>query len=198
MQIHDRRALSWSGRATEIDDDSDIFEELAALTEPDAWQNDATCSQTDPEAFFPEKGGSTREAKRICRDCCPVRADCLQFAIDNDERFGIWGGFSERERRKITRGHASHIVGLADADHDVIAAVSTNRCAFCRQEIPDGARTRQGRFCSEMCKRRDYAHNHPLEHGTEAMYMRHIRLSEDPCPECRIASGAARSERKLA
>lgn len=68
-----------------------------------AWQADALCAQTDPEAFFPEKGGSTREAKRICEDC-EVRAECLQYALENDERFGIWGGLSERERRKLRRG----------------------------------------------------------------------------------------------
>lgn len=67
-----------------------------------AWQADALCAQTDPEAFFPEKGGSTREAKRIC-DSCEVRSECLEYALQNDERFGIWGGLSERERRKLRK-----------------------------------------------------------------------------------------------
>ena len=58
------------------------------------------CAETDPEAFFPEKGGSTREAKRVCVRC-DVRAECLEYALANDERFGIWGGLSERERRRI-------------------------------------------------------------------------------------------------
>ena len=66
------------------------------------WQERALCAQTDPEAFFPEKGGSTREAKRVCRSC-EVRAECLDYALENDERFGIWGGLSERERRRIKR-----------------------------------------------------------------------------------------------
>lgn len=66
------------------------------------WQEQALCAQTDPEAFFPEKGGSTREAKRICQ-ACPVRDDCLEFALEHDERFGIWGGLSERERRRLKR-----------------------------------------------------------------------------------------------
>ncbi|WP_349828702.1 WhiB family transcriptional regulator [Brevibacterium litoralis] len=65
-----------------------------------AWQDQALCAQTDPEAFFPEKGGSTREAKKVCASC-EVRSECLDYALDNDERFGIWGGLSERERRKI-------------------------------------------------------------------------------------------------
>lgn len=66
------------------------------------WQERALCAQADPEAFFPEKGGSTREAKRICTRC-EVRGDCLDFALGADERFGVWGGLSERERRKLKR-----------------------------------------------------------------------------------------------
>ncbi|GAA2984371.1 WhiB family redox-sensing transcriptional regulator [Microbacterium terrae] len=69
---------------------------------PLGWQTDALCAQTDPEAFFPEKGGSTRDAKRICTSC-DVRGECLEYALQNDERFGIWGGLSERERRKLKR-----------------------------------------------------------------------------------------------
>ena len=64
------------------------------------WQEQALCAQTDPEAFFPEKGGSTREAKRICM-ACQVRDECLEYALTHDERFGIWGGLSERERRRL-------------------------------------------------------------------------------------------------
>lgn len=69
---------------------------------PLAWQTDSLCAQTDPEAFFPEKGGSTRDAKKICTSC-EVRNQCLEYALQNDERFGIWGGLSERERRKLRK-----------------------------------------------------------------------------------------------
>jgi WhiB family redox-sensing transcriptional regulator len=69
---------------------------------PLAWQSDSLCAQTDPEAFFPEKGGSTRDAKKICASC-EVRVHCLEYALENDERFGIWGGLSERERRKLRK-----------------------------------------------------------------------------------------------
>jgi WhiB family redox-sensing transcriptional regulator len=69
----------------------------------DQWQDRALCAQTDPEAFFPEKGGSTREAKKICLGC-EVRHECLEYALEHDERFGIWGGLSERERRRLKRG----------------------------------------------------------------------------------------------
>ena len=66
------------------------------------WAERALCAQTDPEAFFPEKGGSTREAKKVCLGC-DVRAECLEYALANDERFGIWGGLSERERRRLKK-----------------------------------------------------------------------------------------------
>jgi WhiB family redox-sensing transcriptional regulator len=83
----------------------EAFDELWALgDEPEhqEWQDRALCAETDPEAFFPEKGGSTREAKRICSGC-EVRAECLEYALAHDERFGIWGGLSERERRRVKR-----------------------------------------------------------------------------------------------
>ncbi|GGG75942.1 MULTISPECIES: WhiB family transcriptional regulator [Corynebacterium] len=75
------------------------LDELFGAVEQE-WQEQALCAQTDPEAFFPEKGGSTREAKRIC-SACSVRDECLEFALEHDERFGIWGGLSERERRRL-------------------------------------------------------------------------------------------------
>lgn len=66
------------------------------------WTQRALCAQTDPEAFFPEKGGTTRDAKRICGGC-EVRSECLDSALQNNERYGIWGGRSERERRQLVR-----------------------------------------------------------------------------------------------
>ncbi|WP_172149082.1 WhiB family transcriptional regulator [Isoptericola chiayiensis] len=76
----------------DVDDDETLL----------GWQERALCAQTDPEAFFPEKGGSTREAKKVCASC-DVRSECLDYALEHDERFGIWGGLSERERRKLKR-----------------------------------------------------------------------------------------------
>jgi WhiB family redox-sensing transcriptional regulator len=76
------------------------FYEDAVPAAEESWRLDALCAETDPEAFFPEKGGSTREAKRVCTGC-PVRLQCLEDALRNDERFGIWGGLSERERRRL-------------------------------------------------------------------------------------------------
>jgi WhiB family redox-sensing transcriptional regulator len=89
---------------------------LDGEVEPEEWQDRALCAQTDPESFFPEKGGSTREAKRICGSC-EVRAECLEYALAQDERFGIWGGLSERERRRLRRGDADE-QGAAAVDEE--------------------------------------------------------------------------------
>ena len=72
--------------------------------QPD-WHDRANCLGVDPDLFFPERGASTREAKEVCRGCV-VREDCLEYALRNSEKFGIWGGMSERERRRIRRQRA--------------------------------------------------------------------------------------------
>jgi WhiB family transcriptional regulator, redox-sensing transcriptional regulator len=80
---------------------------LAVATDPEdrSWQNYANCLGVDPDLFFPERGASTREAKEVCRGCV-VREHCLEYALVNGEKFGIWGGMSERERRRIRRARA--------------------------------------------------------------------------------------------
>lgn len=91
-----------------------IFQELGQAEE---WMQDAFCAETDPEAFFPDKGGTTKPAKTICSGCA-VQVECLEYALTHDERFGIWGGLSERERRKISsrkcRGCGASLVAPTD------------------------------------------------------------------------------------
>ena len=70
-----------------------------------AWQDQANCLGVDPDLFLPERGASTREAKEVCRGC-EVRQQCLEYALANGEKFGIWGGLSERERRRLRRQRA--------------------------------------------------------------------------------------------
>ncbi len=70
--------------------------------QPPEWFGDALCAEVDPALFFPKKGGSTRDAMGICGRC-EVRETCLEYALDHGERHGIWGGKSERDRRKIER-----------------------------------------------------------------------------------------------
>ena len=99
-------------------EEGSVFAGFFGLAEEPGWQERALCAQTDPEAFFPEKGGSTREAKRICTTC-EVRAECLEYALEHDERFGIWGGLSERERRRLERhavqGRPAELAGGGDS-----------------------------------------------------------------------------------
>lgn len=114
---------------------------LPLLGEDNAWMVDALCAQTDPEAFYPEKGGSTRDAKATCNGspatrarpatpACPVKDQCLLYALDNDERFGIWGGLSERERRKLRKRDMKACV---DCPTMIPAGKSTSpRCGPCR------------------------------------------------------------------
>lgn len=64
------------------------------------WFDQAACSTAGPDIFFPEKGEPTAPAKAICRNC-PVRKQCLEYALDNFETVGVWGGFSERQRRNM-------------------------------------------------------------------------------------------------
>lgn len=78
------------------------WEPIQLLAERPAWQHQAACNNVDPDLFFPARGDSTREAKQVCRGCV-VRDDCLEYALTNGEKYGIWGGLSERERRRIRR-----------------------------------------------------------------------------------------------
>jgi WhiB family redox-sensing transcriptional regulator len=68
----------------------------------DCWQFRALCAQTDPDLYLNDKGGSVRTPKTVCARC-PVRGECLAYALENDERFGVWGGLSEGERRLLRR-----------------------------------------------------------------------------------------------
>jgi WhiB family redox-sensing transcriptional regulator len=88
----------------------------ASSSEILAWQDDAICAQTDPEAFFPEKGGSAIEAKKICFSCAS-QFECLVYALKNEEHFGIWGGHSERERRNTLKAAKK----IGETDVEVIA-----------------------------------------------------------------------------
>src|SRR5215470_5616440 len=110
---------------------------LPMATDPDdrAWQDYANCLGVDPDLFFPERGASTREAKEVCRGCI-VRTLCLEYALVNGEKFGIWGGMSERERRR-----SLHRVGLADAGPTGtrVGAPRVSGGRSCGQPCLDGA-----------------------------------------------------------
>jgi WhiB family redox-sensing transcriptional regulator len=80
----------------------DLHTELEDLLAVPSFYKDANCKGTNQDDFFPERGSSTIIAKKICGKC-KVKVQCLEYAVDRKERFGIWGGKSERERRAIRR-----------------------------------------------------------------------------------------------
>jgi WhiB family transcriptional regulator, redox-sensing transcriptional regulator len=86
-------------------DDVEVSGVVGDAGDAEVWQMFANCLGTDPDLFFPERGASTKEAKAVCQGCV-VREDCLEYALANGEKFGIWGGYSERQRRRINRQRA--------------------------------------------------------------------------------------------
>jgi WhiB family redox-sensing transcriptional regulator len=66
-----------------------------------AWQAEAACRGTDPELFFPATDEEAGPAKQVCGGC-PVRLACLAFALEREERYGVWGGLTERERARLS------------------------------------------------------------------------------------------------
>lgn len=70
------------------------------------WRTRAECLNHDPSTFFPERGGSTAEARSICAGC-PVSTQCLDYALHNRLLIGIWAGTSGRERRRTHSQMAS-------------------------------------------------------------------------------------------
>jgi WhiB family redox-sensing transcriptional regulator len=66
------------------------------------WRQRAACRGVDPDIFYPVSEEEAAEAKSICRQCTAMEA-CLEFALANRERDGVWGGATERERRRMVR-----------------------------------------------------------------------------------------------
>lgn len=79
-----------------------LLETLRQTQRPRAgnWVDRARCAEVDPDLFYPEQGGNGREAKRICAGC-EVLTECRTEALAADEGFGVWGGLSEPDRRRL-------------------------------------------------------------------------------------------------
>jgi len=92
------------------------------------WQEQALCRQADPDLFFPERGSPGDSAKRVCVDC-DVRLDCLEYALANGERYGIWGGLTERERTRLRRQATKLFAAVTDGEdiRDVLSRVAAVR-----------------------------------------------------------------------
>lgn len=91
-----------------------------------AWVADAACSGQPTEHWYPQRGESVRHARAICQRC-PVRHHCLEHALDSVEKFGMWGGASERERRHIRAARNRAARRTATLEPDVDASLSARR-----------------------------------------------------------------------
>jgi WhiB family redox-sensing transcriptional regulator len=123
------------------------------------WADHAACKGVDPDLFFPERGEDARHAKAICARC-PVRTFCLEEALVNVEKHGVWGGLSERERRKIRKLRA--VGAVEPAPQPVSQHVLEKRAARRRKPAP--------------------------ECGTYSGYKRHLLDKQVPCAACRRAN----------
>ncbi|WP_442785108.1 WhiB family transcriptional regulator [Amycolatopsis sp. H20-H5] len=100
---------------------ADVAELAAVALDGDGWRSAARCRDADPGLFYPAKGQPAAPAKRICL-ACTVRTQCLAEALRTRDRHGIWGGYSQRERRRLDT-----TTSAPDADTAVAAAPRTGR-----------------------------------------------------------------------
>ena len=70
------------------------------------WEDDAACLEQDPETMFPEGHGAQKRVAEVVCGACPVRSECLDRALTNNESHGVWGGTTERDRRAIKKAEA--------------------------------------------------------------------------------------------
>lgn len=76
------------------------------VVDSDNWMEFSRCAEVDPSLFFPSDGGEVEDAKRFCADC-DVKEHCLDYALSSGQDHGVWGGTSERERRRILKARAA-------------------------------------------------------------------------------------------
>lgn len=133
--MKNRSALAWSDGAAGpvLADPPDRV--------PD-WRELALCAEVGGDQWFPEQGESAAPAKRVCRSC-PVTEPCLQYALDTDQRWGVWGGKSERERRRLKRrDDESGPTACTSGRHEMTAEnrLDDGRCRPCTLEQLDRIR----------------------------------------------------------
>lgn len=156
----------------------------------ETWQEQALCAQVGGDLWHPEKGQSAAEAKAVCA-VCPVKRECLQHALDTEERFGVWGGTSERERRHIlTSRHQPRDTGMCGTPqgynrHRYRGEMACQECRTAATTRSREARTLKDPTVGPVC-------------GTEAGAKAHSRRSERACRSCQNAASAARKRRKPA
>lgn len=145
------------------------------------WRHLAACRGMDPDIFHPDRGGDSGQAKAICAGC-PVREECLEYAVVAGERLGVWGGMAERERRQLrvrprpTCGTNAGYSGHQWRDEDP--------CDPCKAAHAEYQRDRRGVPASA-------ARRSPAPHGTIEGYRAHVRRGQPACEPCRTVWAAA-------
>lgn len=71
------------------------------------WMDEAACANAPNDWWFPKRGEGGYRAKRICWTQCPVREECLNYAVTTQQKHGIWGGLNERQRRRVRKERAA-------------------------------------------------------------------------------------------
>ena len=108
---------------------------MFAIPIPD-WTRDAACASVGSDFWFPEKGVNASHAKKVCASC-PVQTECGEYALANLERYGVWGGVTERERRKLV-----DLVACGECGTDFRPQVNRSR-TYCSEDCSMAARRRQ-------------------------------------------------------
>lgn len=83
------------------DPEDDELEVKRSWQPPPAWMDFAACKDSDPDAWYPDSGDPSSRARKICWNRCPVQLLCLAYAIETNERHGIWGGLSREQRDQL-------------------------------------------------------------------------------------------------
>jgi WhiB family redox-sensing transcriptional regulator len=171
-----------------------MLEEVATVPPAGPWITQAACADVDTDLFFPERGEDQTAAKAICATC-PVRAECLAYALETGDP-GIWGGTSERQRKQIKAANNP----IPDEHRALIAAwaatVATDHTVT-RKALDDlkaaGVSSPRNRLAEALGKNVTtidaWAAKIPAC-GTVSAYKRHLRLKEAPCEPCKAANRA--------
>lgn len=118
--------------------------DLPVLAQREDWIADAACRGMDPGLFFPDRNEPTGPIKAICAEC-PVQADCLDYAIRTGQKYGIWGGTSEKQRRQLRRGLIPVGGQPKPIQHGTVAGYKAHR--------------RRGEDACDECRRANAAYN---------------------------------------
>ena len=139
-----------------------------------AWQEKGECQYTDPDLFFPEVGVNAANARKVCFSCA-VRGECLEFALENAEEWGVWGGLTYPERVPLLRDRR----GQWEAERDARRAVLDERAA---EQHPDG--DKQCRRCGETRPLAAFSYLQSAADGLD-------RYCRDCCRDLKTAALAA-------